>query len=486
MNIKTKIRSLLDKYNAMSLPVKASIAFVLCSFLQRGISTITTPIFTRLLTTEQFGYYSIFNSWLEIVAVFSTLKLSGSVFTQALVKFDKRKDELTASTAGLGTTVTLLVMGIYLPFREYFNRWMGMTTLIMICIFLASWATLMFELWAVQLRVQYKYKPLVFLTIVSSILKPLAGIVAILCTKEYKAEARIISLVLVEIVVYSWLFVLFMKKGKTFFNKELWKYSLMLNIPLIPHYLTRVILNQADRIMIKSMVSYSAAGIYSLAHSLAWLLTLITTALMNTLNPWFFQKIKENNLGRIGKISYTVLAIVGVCGLGVTAAAPEIVRFFAPSNYYEAIWVIPPLVASIFFMFMYNLFATFEYYFEKSFFLMAASTVGGILNIILNYICIKEFGYLAAGYTTLACYIFYAAAHYVCMKKIVKDKLEGYRIFNLKIILLLSLAYSAASALMMLTYSMWYIRYPIILFGLIIVIIKRNSLIKAIKEIKKK
>lgn len=101
----------------------------------------------------------------------------------------------------------------------------------------------------------------------------------------------------------------------------------MLNIPLIPHYLTRVILNQADRIMIKSMVSYSAAGIYSLAHSLAWLLTLITTALMNTLNPWFFQKIKENNLGRIGKISYTVLAIVGVCGLGVTAAAPEIVRF---------------------------------------------------------------------------------------------------------------------------------------------------------------
>ena len=63
-----------------------------------------------------------------------------------------------------------------------------------------------------------------------------------------------------------------------------------------------------------------------------------------------------------------------------------------PKDYYEAIWLIPPLVASVFFMFIYNIFAVFEYYYEKSSFLMIASTVGGVLNIILNYFFIKKFG----------------------------------------------------------------------------------------------
>ena len=71
MKIKFLIQKLKSKIDSLSLPVKASIAFMLCSFLQRGISTLTTPIFTRILTTEQYGYYNIFNSWLENFKTFA-------------------------------------------------------------------------------------------------------------------------------------------------------------------------------------------------------------------------------------------------------------------------------------------------------------------------------------------------------------------------------------------------------------------------------
>lgn len=485
MKFNNIVKSLSAKYKHMELPVKASIAYVICSILQRGISTLTTPIFTRLLTSEQYGYYTIFNSWLEIVAVFSTLKLAGSVLVQAMVKHSEHQDELTTSTAGLGTATTLVALAIYLPFRQYFNKWMGMNTLLMLCIFAASWATLMFEIWAVRLRVSYKYKPLIFMTVVTSILKPVSGIIAILCTQDYKAEARIISLVLVEVVVYSGLFVMFIKRDKRLFNKKFWLYSLSLNIPLIPHYLTRIILNQSDRLMIKSMDSLSAAGIYGLAHNLAWLLTLVTTSLINTLHPWFFQKIKENKTKPIGYISYISIIVVGFCGLMVTALAPEIVKVFGSEEYHAAIWVIPPLVASIFFMFMYNIFATFEYYFEKSSFLMIASISVGVLNIILNYFCIKKFGYIAAGYTTLLCYILCAAAHYICMRIIIRNNMNSVPIMNSGILLVLSVAYIAASGILMFTYDLWYIRYPIIIIGLLIVFLKRNTFTKLLKEIRK-
>ena len=75
------------QFEELSTQMKATLAFMMCSFFQRGISILTTPIFTRLLTANEYGFYSIFNSWLEIISVFTTLKLAGSVFMQALVKY---------------------------------------------------------------------------------------------------------------------------------------------------------------------------------------------------------------------------------------------------------------------------------------------------------------------------------------------------------------------------------------------------------------
>lgn len=477
------IKKIIEKYRNLSLPIKASLAFFFCSVLQRGISVLTTPIFTRLLTTEQYGYYTIFNSWLEIISVFTTLKLAGSVFQQALVKFDKQRDELSASAAGLGTTISVLVYCIYMPLRQYINNLLEMNTFIITCIFVASWATLMFELWADRQRNEYNYKPLVLLTIFTSIAKPLLGVLAVCATIEYKAEARIVSLVAVEVIAYTWLFVSFMRNGN-FYNKKIWKYFLLLNIPLVPHYLTRMILNQSDRLMIKSMVGLSEAGIYGLAHSLAWMLTLVTTAILNTMNPWIFQRIKTKEYNIIGKSSYSILIIVAVAGGGLISVAPEIVKIFAPEDYYAAIWVIPPLVISVFFQFMYSLFACFEYYFEKTRYLMIASIFGGVLNIILNYLFIKMFGFIAAGYTTLLCYIFYVFIHYIFMRKIQKENLDDVKVYNPIIIFAISCIFVLVSTILMMAYNLSIVRYIIIAVTLGATYIEREKIIATIKAVK--
>ena len=78
--------NILQKYRKMSVQVRASFWFLICSFLQKGISSITTPIFTRLLTTDEYGQYGAFNSWLGIITIFVTLNLFYGVYTQGLVK----------------------------------------------------------------------------------------------------------------------------------------------------------------------------------------------------------------------------------------------------------------------------------------------------------------------------------------------------------------------------------------------------------------
>ena len=57
-----------NKYIGMSVPVKAALWFTVCNFLQRGISMITTPIFTRMLSTGEYGLYSTYLSWETVLA----------------------------------------------------------------------------------------------------------------------------------------------------------------------------------------------------------------------------------------------------------------------------------------------------------------------------------------------------------------------------------------------------------------------------------
>ena len=46
------MKSVINKYKMLPIQVRASFWFLICAFLQKGISMISTPIFTRLLTTQ--------------------------------------------------------------------------------------------------------------------------------------------------------------------------------------------------------------------------------------------------------------------------------------------------------------------------------------------------------------------------------------------------------------------------------------------------
>ena len=74
-------------YNKIPQGIKASIWFTVCSIIQKGIQLITVPFFTRILTAEQYGQYSLYQSWLSIISIFATLNLSSGVFNNGMLKY---------------------------------------------------------------------------------------------------------------------------------------------------------------------------------------------------------------------------------------------------------------------------------------------------------------------------------------------------------------------------------------------------------------
>lgn len=482
------MNKILSKYQNLNIPAKAAIWFLICSFLQKGISVITTPIFTRLLTTYEYGQFNVFNSWFSIVNIFVSLMLSGGVCTQGLVKFDKERDIFSSSLQGLTLTLVSVWTVIYLLFHNYFNTLFSLTTNQCLLMLVMIWTGAVFNLWASEQRVLYKYKVLVLVTLIVSVAKPVVGIIFVTQAKD-KVTARILGLALVELIGYFGLFIHQVVKGKCFFSKKYWKYALWFNIPLVPHYLSQAILNSSDRIMINNMVGSSAAGIYSLAYSISSMMIIFNTALVNTISPWIYTKIKERKLADIAGTSYLTMIMVAFVNLALIAFAPEAVSIFAPKSYYDAIWIIPPVAMSVYFMYAYDIFAKFQFYFEKTKFVMVASSASAIVNIVLNYIFIKLFGYYAAGYTTLFCYALYTVSHYLFMNKIIRENLDGFKVFDTKILLAITFGMLILGFIMLFLYNFIYIRYAVILLTLIICIIKRNQIMgicKSVFELKNK
>ncbi|MGM9645595.1 MAG: lipopolysaccharide biosynthesis protein [Eubacteriales bacterium] len=474
---------LLEKYKNVSAPVKASFWFLLCSFLQKGIAMLTTPIFTRIMSEEAYGQFTVYNSWYNIFFALVSLNFAAGVFTRGLVRNDTDQDAYSSSLVGLSTACITVGFIIYLLFSNSINTFTGLSTFLMVLMFVEIWSCTVYQFWSNKERVNYKYIRLVVVTLIYVIARPILSIIFILTfDSEYQVEARVLATSIVCLILFSILFFEIVIKGKKLFNKEYWISALKFNLPLLPHYLSQIILNQSDKIMIDKMCGKTETAYYSVAYSIAMVLLVVNTSITGTLNPWIYKNIKSGKYQRIGKVSYIILALIAFCNAALIAVAPELLMLMAPDTYYEAVWLIPPLTISVYFIFLYSLFATFEYYFGKTNYVAFASVSGAVLNLVLNYFAIKTFGYIAAGYTTLICNIVFVMLHYLFMRKVNKEYMSDFKVYNIRIILLIGLALIAASAVMMYLFDYWYIRYAIIFASAILLFVFRKKLICMIKK----
>ena len=212
------INTFKEKWNKIPLTVKVSTSYALCSILQKCLSFITLPLFTRLLTTDQYGQYTVYSSWQGILMIFLTLNLAYGSFETAMVKFEDRRSEYISSIQGICILLSCIFLLIYLPFRNIWNRIFELPTflvLLMVSEIIFSTST---QFWMGRNRFEFKYKSVVAVTLLTSILSPVLAFILVSCTEE-KGYARIIGYALVNILVGVMILIKNNKKGKKIFDK---------------------------------------------------------------------------------------------------------------------------------------------------------------------------------------------------------------------------------------------------------------------------
>lgn len=476
--------SLFSKIKDKTLPVevKASTAYTICSILQRSLSFITLPLFTRLLTTEEYGQSTVYNSWMSILTILLTLNLPYGSFNTAMVKYEKNRDGYISSINGLCTVfAAVFLFVVYLPFFTVWNKVFELPTFMMVFMVVEALFNNATQLWMGKQRFEFRYKKVIAVTLLTSIASPVLSFVLVINTHE-KGYSRILGNSIITIVCGLVLYLRCLHNSRRLYDKEFWKYALSFNIPLIPYYLSQTIFNQSDRIMISHMVGTDKAAIYGVGYSLALVLSFVLNSINNAYVPWFYGKLKEGKGTENRKISLYIALLMAVLLLGVIAAAPEIILVMAGPKYKDAMWVVPPVAMSLLLLFYAQLFINVEFFFEEKKLLVIATGGAALLNVVLNYLCIKEFGFVAAAYTTLASYVVFAVCNYFSYKRTAKKHGIEPNMYNEKLLVVLFLVFIILGFLAMSLYDFFIVRYSAIAAAVVVIVLKRKRIIGLVRS----
>lgn len=479
--------NLFSKLKDKSLPVeiKASTAYTLCSILQRSLSFITLPLFTRVLTTEEYGQSTVYNSWMSILVIFLTLNLPYGSFNTAMIKYEENRDGYISSINGLCTVfAAVFLLLIYLPFHSAWNKIFELPTIMMVFMVVEALFNNATQLWMGKQRFEFRYKKVIVVTLLTSFASPVLSFILVMFTHE-KGYARILGNSFIIIGSGLILYLRCLHNGKKLYDREFWKYALSFNVPLIPYYLSQTVFNQSDRIMISHMVGTDKAAIYGVGYSLALVLSFVLNSINNAYVPWFYRKLKEGKGAENQKISLYIALLMAVLLLGVIVATPEIILIMAGRKYEEAMWVVPPVAMSLLLLFYAQLFINVEFFYEEKKLLVIATGGAAILNIILNYFCIKEFGFVAAAYTTLASYLLFAICNYFAYLKAVQHHSIKADMYNIKLLGVLFIGFMALGFVAISLYKYIVIRYVIIAAALTVLIVRREKIIKFVNNFRK-
>ncbi len=397
--MREKIKNLLLIYNSTCVQVKAAGWFILCNILQRGIQFIVTPVYTRLLTTEEYGEYSLFTTWVNIFSVFATLNMSGGVYYNGITKYGRNVRDYTLSLQILGNICTVIALLCVTVVYKPLSGILGLKYEYILLMFLVLFFQPAFLMWTSEQRLAFSYRAMVWVTLCYSIMIPVIGLV--LTGFFDLGAAGVICGYAAANCIIGFFFYLRNFLGRKAAIVSYWRNVLSFSIPLIPHYLAHIVLGQSDRIMLNYYEGKSQAGIYTLAYQVGMVLTIIVCGINDSLTPWMYLKLKDKNYDNIKEMVFLLVLLYSAISVPLILLAPEIILLLGTDEYYQAIYVIPPVVISTLINVVYGMFGTVLFYYEKPKLVSAASFSGALLNVILNVLFIPHFGLCAAGYTTL-------------------------------------------------------------------------------------
>ncbi|MBP3677451.1 MAG: oligosaccharide flippase family protein [Agathobacter sp.] len=409
---------------------RAGVWYSISAIAAKAVSFITTPFFTRMLTTEDYGVAATFSSWYSIFLVICTANLA---YSHSRGKIDFKEDfkRYVGSTQTLRFIITAVMLGFAIVFMDPVSKILDMQPSLVILLFIYLLAGGTVSLAQSRNRYQYDYKKNIFITFFSTVGTVSVTFTFLFFMKEQKYYARVFGFVVPMAVLAIWIFYGEIKERSLCLNTAYWKYGLQVSLPLVFHTISLSVLTQSDRIIIGHICGRTSAGIYSLVYQYAMLINIVLNAINESWNPWFHDVYHEHQYELINKKIIPLNAFVCFICMGCISVGPEALLLLGGQKYQSGMYCIAPIALGILAQFLFGHYIILEIHHKETKYTSIGTMIAACFNIIFNILFISKFGYVCAAYTTLASYlILYGVHYYITRWKLQLTIYNDAKIFN--------------------------------------------------------
>ncbi|MCX5727088.1 MAG: oligosaccharide flippase family protein, partial [Candidatus Saganbacteria bacterium] len=408
--------------------IKNSFVYLVPVVLGNLLPLITLPIFTRILTKEDYGILALAQAYAIFVTGLANFGLTiGYERNYFEHKEPKKVSELLYSTLAF-VSISFIVCAFFTYiFKSSFSKWIiGSPDQgnILFWAFCSAGIMGLRNYYLIYFKNKENAKAFVWYTIDESILGVLFSLFLVVYLR-IGVIGLIWGQLLASLIILSILSTKFVKLHKLAFNLEILKDSLKLSYPLTPRIFFGVIGSQFDKYMIGLMSTMGGVGVYSIGQKIANVVFTYMTAIQNVFSPQVYRRMFD--LGEEGK-AYVGRYLTPFCyvsiflGLLISLFSEEIIYIVTPPSYHGAtdiVIVLSMLYGSYFFG------KQPQRIFAKKTYMTSVLTMISIgLNIAINIPFIMKWGAIGAAWGTLLAGLISGAISFVVSQHYYEIKWE--------------------------------------------------------------
>ncbi|MBN2725418.1 MAG: oligosaccharide flippase family protein [Deltaproteobacteria bacterium] len=396
------------------------------NFMVQGLTFLSIPVFTRLLNPDDYGTIAVFTSIVAVFSILLGLNFNGSV-TRKYYENDSTFGEFIYSITRFIGVFAFSASLLSLIFSTLLASFFEIPILVFIMAIGVSFFSVFVNMYLSYLQASMQSKRYATISFIQALLILTISICLILWLNEKRYLGKIIAQLLVISVLAIYSLLLLRKLEKPLWDKSHIKYSLKFGVPLIPHTLSHFVLSSFDRIVINQLTNATQTGLYSLAYNVGSILMIIVSGLNNAWVPILFRNLNEAKYNDIQKKSDLYTIVIVYIAFVLALFSREAVMIMASTKYYAALTIIPVIILSTVFIFLYQLCVNYTFYLKKNIWISINTFICGGLNLAMNYVFIPKYGYQAAAWTTLMSYIALFVLNYITARQLMKEKLMNFR-----------------------------------------------------------
>jgi O-antigen/teichoic acid export membrane protein len=396
---------------------KNSLSFGVGNIIQRSLSLLLLPLFTRYLTPSDYGVLGVLSILSLLLGTFSMCGLTNGI-SRYIYYPEQEKTTLEAV--------------VWSPFLFV----VGLSALLLmpLGIFSGPLSTLLFG--------SAQYQVLVLLTLLTIFVNNLSSIgTSLLIFQERPAQVNVINIATVILsAIFSVTTIIYFKLGvlglvlstlcsasvlllpilrvsvfrlRPHFSFAILKKQLSFSLPLVLAILFFVIIDSSDRYLLKVFLPLSEVGLYTVAYNIGMLLTVLVSGFANAWPP-FYHKQNQNGEGQnvCDDILKIYMLALTPAVIAVTVLSPWLMRIFAAPQFFTAYPIIPLVALAYVLKGPYIIFLMGILVKCKSIWQLYLEAVAMIINLLGNLLLIPLIGKQAAALTTLASYALMAFGSY--------------------------------------------------------------------------